>query len=179
MFKRNYKYIRRRAQSIVGLPGPAAQESAKVQPTDEDDYLSRTVQPGVDIDAALKLFTLRSLAGTSEVDRRRILVKLAPAAFKEGEALIAEGTAASEASRLIFLTSGKIEIKTGELKVRELKAPLYVSGRVEFLGGRRGAAACSRRASRGSHSRTRMPRRASRGSYSRTRMPRRASRGSH
>ena len=65
MFKRNYKYIRRRAQSIVGMPGPAAQESSKVQPTDEDDYLSRNVQPGVDIDNALKLFTLRSLAGTS------------------------------------------------------------------------------------------------------------------
>ncbi|KAH8079107.1 hypothetical protein JL720_9364 [Aureococcus anophagefferens] len=62
----------------------------------------------------------------SENDRRQILVRLHPVVFAKDAPLIEQGTPATDASKLTFLTSGKIYVMVGELKVTELKAPLYV-----------------------------------------------------
>lgn len=81
---------------------------------------------GVDVEDALKIFEVPALKAISENDRRQILVRLHPVVFAKDAPLIEQGTPATDASKLTFLTSGKIYVMVGELKVTELKAPLYV-----------------------------------------------------
>ena len=103
-------------------------EKAKMNPRVAPDLPVEDLdmKDGVDVEDALKIFKIPALAAVSENDRRLILVRLSPATFAAESAIIEQGTAASAASKLTFLTHGKIRIMVGDLKVHELKAPLYV-----------------------------------------------------
>ena len=99
ILRRGSNAIRKRAASMVGLIKLDDNEKARLSPRVAPDtaITDMDVQPGVDIEDAVKIFNVPALAAVSEYDRRLILVRLAPVTFKAEAPIIEQGSPAAEA----------------------------------------------------------------------------------
>ena len=111
-----------------GRPSDAAQQCAQIIPE-----VALTTRPGVDVEAALSIFKMRSLKDVTVDEQRAVIASMDPISFEPRAVVIQQGQ--SDPPRLIFFIEGGVEVlvtANGTTKsVRKLKAPFYVGeGRI-------------------------------------------------